>query len=96
MFDITNCLYYFNSALDGNKWDCSCASGLHKALSDLTNVILVQKAYCQTPPALQKQPVDNFKCVGEYRRQKTSKPIPVKLTIVSVETRSLCHYQTTL
>ena len=86
MFDITNCLHSFNSNLRGNKWDCSCASGLHRALSDLTNVKFVLKAYCQTPNVVQNQPIDNFKCVGEYRRQRTS--------IVSVETRSLRRYQT--
>ena len=66
MFDIRNCLYSFNSALDGNKWDCSCASGLHRALSDLTNVKFIQKAYCETPELARNQPLDNFKCAGEY------------------------------
>ena len=66
MFDITNCLNSFNSALHGNKWDCSCASGLHRALSDLTNVKFIHKAYCETPELARNQPLDNFKCAGEY------------------------------
>ena len=70
MFDITSCLHSFNSTLHGNKWDCSCASGLHEALSDLTNVKLIHKAYCETPDLARNQPIDNFKCAGEYRRQK--------------------------
>ncbi|XP_067018004.1 uncharacterized protein [Acropora muricata] len=68
MFDIRNCLYSFNSALDGNKWDCSCASGLHRALSDLTNVKIIQKAYCETPELARNQPLDNFKCAGHIKK----------------------------
>ncbi|XP_015758422.1 PREDICTED: slit homolog 1 protein-like isoform X2 [Acropora digitifera] len=49
-------------ALHGNKWDCSCGSGLHRALSDLTNVKFIQKAYCETPELARNQPLDNFKC----------------------------------
>ncbi|XP_029204387.2 fibrillin-1-like isoform X2 [Acropora millepora] len=46
----------------GNKWDCSCASGLHRAVSDLAFVTLREDARCQTPDILRHQAIYHVTC----------------------------------
>ena len=72
--DITNCLHSVNSHVSGNKWDCSCASGLQKALEDMANVHFQGNAHCRTPDIMRNHRIFDPNC-GEYRRQKTLEPI---------------------
>ena len=55
------------SALAGNKWNCTCGSGLDRAMVDLEGIFFVRKPLCSIPDSLRKTPIYNFTC-GKCRK----------------------------
>ena len=57
-----NQLYALYSLLEGNKWNCTCGSGLDRAMVDRKGIIFKGKPLCWIPDSLRKTPIYKFTC----------------------------------
>ncbi|XP_068751603.1 pro-epidermal growth factor-like isoform X1 [Montipora capricornis] len=49
-------------SLAGNKWNCSCASGLRRALDNMAGIALKGDTFCSSPDFMRKKQIYAFTC----------------------------------